>query len=185
YLVSDSDTNVGDGVYIDDVAIAESDTSTMPYPFFDDFENGTGNWLVSGHDWAIDSTDARSGTYCMTDSPEGDYPSNAFSHIILARALDLSVATDPMLSFWYKMDLYSDSSDDVNVQVSVDNGSTWETVLNLSEYSYGDDTSTWSYRQIDLSAYVGLSLKLRFYLTSDSDTNVGDGIYIDDVSIDG
>ena len=176
-LRADSDTTTGDGCYIDDVEIKEN-AETLGYPFFDDFENGLSNWITSGYDWSTTSITARSGSYSITDSPGENYPANAEEVIILRGSINLFTATNPVLTFWYKINL-PDSSDDLYVEISRDGGSSWIQLY----YYYSVTISTWTFEQFDLSSYKTNNIKIRFRLRADSDTTTGDGCYVDDVEI--
>jgi hypothetical protein len=100
--------DVSDGWYIDDVEVRERDAvSTLPYPFFDDFEAGLENWSISGEDWTRINTEVLGGNYVITDSPDGNYPSNANTTLTTAGLIDLSSATFPVLTFWHKYSIQS------------------------------------------------------------------------------
>jgi hypothetical protein len=81
------------------------------------------------------------------------------------------------LRFWHR---YSTESgyDYGKVQVSA-NGGAWTT---LTQYS--GLLTTWTQVTIDLGAYAGQNLAIRFLLTTDSSVT-DDGWYIDDVELDG
>ena len=60
-----------DGWYIDDVQIIDN-TTTIPYPFFDNMESASSdsNWIAST--WERIGTDGHSGTDSWTESPNGN-----------------------------------------------------------------------------------------------------------------
>ncbi|MCG2716906.1 MAG: PKD domain-containing protein, partial [Candidatus Marinimicrobia bacterium] len=151
------------------------------YYFSDYFENGLDNWVISGQDWNITSTTYHSGSYCITDSPSGNYPPNANSIIFMKNSIDLSTSTHPVLIFWHK---YSTSYnwnvsswDPCIVDISIDGGWNWSELARWGGY-----LSTWNYVQIDLTNYINSNVKIRFRLTSDGRYE-DDGWYIDDVEI--
>ena len=80
FRLRETDSYVHDGWAIDNVELREwDDVSALPYPFFDDFENGLDNWEVcalNGSHWGLTETDSRSATHSVTDSPDGNYPNN-------------------------------------------------------------------------------------------------------------
>lgn len=89
-----------------------------------------------------------------------------------------------LLSFWYYYETESTgtSYDQRWVQISTDGGTTF-TNLTPTPLS-GDTMNTWIQKTIDLSAYAGMNIKLRFYFnTVDSAWNNYKGWYIDDISI--
>ncbi len=147
--------------------------------FSDDFENGLDNWIVSGSDWDTISTTACNGDYCITDSPDGDYPDNANSIITLSDNLDLSTSSFPVLNFWHKYAI--ENRDSIYVEISIDEGWTWSELWSLGNYEF---QSTWTQKQISLSEYnTSNQVKIRFRLRETS-SGLGDGWYIDDVRID-
>ena len=169
---------VADGWYIDDVEIREWDAvPTLPYPFSDDFETGLDNWSVSGVDWTRINTAVLGGNYVLTDSPEGDYPSNANTTLTTQGFFDLSSATFPVLTFWHKYSLAL--YDYLYVEVSSDGGFSWQTVQTLYHSQY---QSTWTQEMIDLSPYISSSVKIRFRLRELSGYEA-DGWSIDNVEI--
>jgi hypothetical protein len=163
-----------------DVTIAQVQTPGMVY-FSDDFEGGLGKWVVSGSDWDVIDDDARSGTHCITDSPEGSYPPNANSIIRLKTAINLSSSTAPILSFWTVNTLNADDGyvDYGYVEVSENGGLNWDIVLGSFAYS----VSTWIQYRFDLSAYKSKPILIRFHLVDDARRGQADGWYVDDVEI--
>jgi hypothetical protein len=144
---------------------------TAPLLFSDTLEAGTGNWTLTGN-WATTTTQAHSPTRSLTDTPAGIYANNASSS---AQLNGTRLATK--LRFWHR---YSTESgyDYGKVQVSA-NGGAWTT---LTQYS--GLLTTWTQVTIDLGAYTGQNLAIRFLLTTDSSVT-DDGWYIDDVELDG
>lgn len=147
--------------------------------FFDDFEGGTIHWLLSGADWDLTDTDPFSGSYSLTDSPDGDYTPNSDVSAMTSKSVDLSSSIEPVVSFWHRMTL-GGSSDVIRVEVSEDGGSNWIEVW--SDTGIGS-ISTWTFQQIDVASYKSDQFKIRFRLTSSSDGGTDDGWYIDDVRI--
>lgn len=177
-LKTDSDITVGDGVYIDDLSVRENDMSTLSFPFSDNFEGGLDNWLVSGQDWALTTETFNNGSHSVTDSPAGSYPASAQAVMTLAYPVDLSSSVMPVLFFHHKSNI-PDTGDHLYVEVSKDNGSTWTELSNI----YNQNISSWPSVQLDLVNYKSAFVKIRFRVVTDSDTTVGDGVYIDDVAI--
>ncbi len=171
-----------DGWYIDDITIAELNKPRIPsFPFFDDFENGFGNWLVSGQDWDTTSVTYRtldkSPGHSITDSPNGKYPAWSRATITLATPIDLSSSDKPVLTFWQK---YRVNTDDAfcYVEISEDGGFTWSQLAKYTGY-----TSTLFPVHIDLANYKTSPILVRFRLRDNGTTPSFDGWYIDDVSI--
>jgi len=150
----------------------------MAFPFFDDFESGLDNWLVSGQDWDTTSADyTGSGGHSVTDSPEGNYPAHSNASITLAHSIDLSSSNEPVLTFWHKFSTQN-GSDHCRVEVSLDGGFTWPDEIE----NFTGDNWTWNRVQLDLSAYKMETILIRFRLTSNHNYQY-DGWHIDDVEI--
>lgn len=141
--------------------------------FTDNFEEGIGNWTVTGT-WGLVSED---GSMVLTDSPAGNYANNQTRTARLTTPLDLSTMSHPSLSFRCKYDLEA-GYDKVYVEAST-TGSGWNQLGSFT----GEETD-WTNQDFDLSAYAGGNLHLRFRITSDYSVNA-DGIYIDDLKISG
>jgi hypothetical protein len=175
---ADADTNVYDGLTIDDVEIRELDPALNSYPFADDFESGLGNWVYSGGDWGAITADSVSGSTAITDSPVGDYLPNSDAYIQMANSVELPVGGFPALSFWKKVEEL-DAADYSRVYISTTGGASWS-ILQTFSNNYGVN---WEHVVVDLSAYQGQRIKIRFALESDTDATIYDGILIDDVEI--
>ncbi|HUM29159.1 MAG TPA: immune inhibitor A [Thermoanaerobaculia bacterium] len=150
----------------------------LAYPFFDNAESGTGQFLLDSP-WGLTNSASHSPTHAFTDSPLSNYANGVDLSLTQAAAMDLSLATDPVLSFWHRYTL-EDGYDIARVEVSTDNGASWDPVP-LASYT---GSINWSREQLSLSAYNGLaSVTLRFRLTSDATVNM-DGWTIDDIRVD-
>jgi hypothetical protein len=151
--------------------------------FYDDFESGLGNWIVSGLDWDTTTSTSRSSSHSLTDSPVGNYLPNSNCSATLADPLDLSGAADPVLVFWHKGSM-SCCNDYLYVDVSTDGGTNWTEVHHYGSPYAPIQQSTWSQEQFDLGDWKSSSVKVRFRLGSDGGGDVDDGWYIDDVRIE-
>jgi hypothetical protein len=149
--------------------------------FADGFENGLGNWVVSGYDWGLTTSDSRSNTHSATDSPNGNYPDNTNASLTLVHPIDLTGSASPVLSFWYKgqTDCSPNGPDHPYVEASDDGGLSWSI---LKDYGCVNNP-TWTNELLDLSSYKTSSVLIRFRLLADGDGATGDGWYIDDVKI--
>ena len=148
-------------------------------PFYDDFDNGFDNWLISGQDWGADTLTFRSPPNSITDSPDGNYPVYSNATLRLAHPIDLSSSSAPVLSFWHQY-YVTQNSDYCYVEVSEDGGFVW-----IEEASYTGYTTTLSPETIDLSAYTTSPILIRFRLWDNGDGNYYNGWHIDDVEITG
>lgn len=159
---------VSSGWDIDDVVISELDTETLPFPLFDDFESGTGNWVFGG--WCPTESYSRSQTHAMSDSNNTDYPRSASSDLILSHPVDLSSSANPVLTFWHRIGVRE--GDYGYVDISEDGGYTWQALdPNHPEESEFTDLSyaTWTYELFDLSRYKASPILLRFRLRDDGE----------------
>ncbi|MGD9369522.1 MAG: immune inhibitor A, partial [Desulfobacteraceae bacterium] len=178
-LLSD-ESYTADGFSIDDVEIREFDEGLQAYPFYEDFESGTDNWIISGTNWNLTDTSSVSAAHSLTESVGGDYPNYAHSVAETAGFMDLTTATFPVLTFWHKCSTSTHSySDEYNyVDVSTDGGMTWTNIWSKHDLNQ----STWVQEMIDLTPYISSQVKIRFRFVSD-ESYVADGWYIDDVEV--
>ncbi|PJA76405.1 hypothetical protein CO151_02785 [bacterium CG_4_9_14_3_um_filter_65_15] len=137
----------------------------------DDLESGTGNWTLTGS-WATTTAQAHSPTHSLTDSPAGNYGDNASSAAILNGTWPAT-----RLEFWTAYAL-EDGYDYGYVQISAAGGP-W-----LTLGSFTGTQASWIHQDLDLSAFGGQDIAVRFALTSDGYV-VDDGMYIDDVVLYG
>jgi hypothetical protein len=151
--------------------------------FSDDFEGGLGKWVTSGLDWALTATYARAGLYSISESPSGNYPSNANATITSSQLIDLSGSAHPVLGFWHRYALNNNTGyncynvDSAVVEISVDGGFNWKRLKFFTGY-----LGTWNYVEINLEAYRVSTAKLRFRLHSLGSCE-DDGWYIDDIAV--
>ena len=131
--------------------------------------------------------DAYSGDYAFWTN-KGDE-----SDMTLTRSFDFSSVVSPItLSFqtWY--DLETDY-DYVYLEVSED-GETWQIITtpsgtdedpsgNSYGWAYNGVTNGWMQESVDLSAYTGKRIQVRFEYVTDAAVN-GEGMLIDDIRID-
>ena len=116
----------------------------------------------------------------------------------LTRTVDLSKATAPTLSYWTWYEIEKDY-DYAYVAVSTDNGAHWTTLpaqnttkddpngQNLGNGytgNSGGDKPQWIKQDVDLSAYAGKQVQLRFEYVSDGALAL-QGMAIDDIQIPG
>jgi immune inhibitor A len=136
-------------------------------------------------------TFARSGQWAWWSNRGDD------SNMLLTRAFDLREVTSATFSAWMWYDIEPDW-DYAYLEVSSDGGSTWniiETPHSNNEnpngnslgpaytgMSGGGDTPRWIEERVDLSAYAGNEIMIRFELVTDDAVN-HPGLLIDDISI--
>ena len=148
-------------------------TQGVSYPLSDNVESGAGNWDLDSP-WGPTSAHSHSPTTSVTDSPGGSYANNV--DVSMTTGIDLSPAVRPVLTFWEKHQI--GAGDFGYVEVSVDNGVSWDRVHQAS-----GSQASWAMVSIDLSAYAGKpQVRIRFRLVADGSL-VDDGMYIDDVEV--
>ena len=158
----------------------------------DDAENGMTNWSTNGS-WGTTGSSSHSPSHSFTDSPVGNYPNNA-NMWLKSQLIDLTSASGATLSYWTHWEI-EDKWDFGVVEISTDNGATWQHLIapHMDEASgngtqqtglhgYDGTQAAWVYEEIDLAAYTGHSVYLRFRLMSDGSINK-DGWYLDDIRI--
>ncbi|MGA1867044.1 MAG: RHS repeat-associated core domain-containing protein [bacterium] len=144
--------------------------------FFDDLENGQTNWTADSP-WELTESVAKSGTYCFTDSPGGDYQNNVNTSLYL-KPQDFSQYCDYTLIYWTRYDIEF-GFDKGYVEVSTDGGISWDRVDSVTGWQ-----DEWNERKIDLNFYGGFpEVNIRFRLSTNN-MSTHDGWYIDDVRID-
>jgi len=163
--------------------------------FFDGFENGLDNWVVDG-DWGL-TNDALTGSFALSDSPEGDYQEAQETIAELSTTLNLNFLSNPIVNFSAKWDIEW-NWDFVRFQANV-NGADWVTLKGVftepgsgqpaqpsGEQGYDGYQNLWvqeaiSLYQLDDDAVI---TGFRFIQTSDNYVE-GDGFTVDDFSISG
>lgn len=145
--------------------IATASVSTV---FQQDFESGANGWTVSGS-WEIGvpvdgpGSGANSLNAASTDL-DGAYPPNADDSLTSPPVVlpVLSTGERLKLSFdeWFELE---SGYDDGFVEISTDNGGTWTPLSTRS----GSSGSNYRQKTVDLAAYAGQAIMVRFRLVSD------------------
>ncbi|MBK6899496.1 MAG: immune inhibitor A [bacterium] len=163
--------------------VADGQTSefTLNFPaglpvsvYSNNFESGFAGWTTTGT-WALVTTSSHTATHSLHDSPAGNYVNSSATYASLNTPIAMPAGAK--LAFWHKYTLES-GYDYAYVQVSTNN-STWTTVA-----TYNGTLAAWTQAEVDLGAYAGQSVYLRFRLETDSSV-VYDGWYIDDLVVTG
>lgn len=159
-------------------------TSTISsFPYSEGFESSWGGWTQGSgddFDWSrLSGSTASSNTgpssaasgsyYAYTESSSPNYPSKR--SYLNGPCFDLSSASNASFGFQYHM--YGAAMGTLSLDVSTDNGSTWNSAWSAS----GDKGNSWLTASVNLNSYAGNTIKLRFNgLTSNS--------YTSDMSVD-
>lgn len=149
------------------------------------------NWTSSALPWSTTTEAFVSPSTSITDSPNAVYLPNQTKTIVFNNPIDLTSVQGAKISFEAKWEL-EDNFDYVVFQVSTNNGTTWTT--QCGKYTnkgsgfqgsfpvYDGTQSSWVTEEINLSEYVGQTIKVRFQLKSDGLVHQ-DGFYFDDFKI--
>ena len=162
--------------------------------FFEGFEDELVNWSLDG-EWGLTS-DAATGEFALSDSPEGEYQEAQESMAELDRFINLSYLNSPIVEFKAKWDIES-NWDFVRFQANVQ-GLGWVSLAGrytelgsgqpaqpFGEPGYDGVQNEWVNEMIFLDQLNGAEiLGFRFIQTSDNLVE-GDGFTIDDLSISG
>lgn len=148
-------------------------TTITSFPYSQSFESNFGSWTQNGDDdfnWTRRSgstpssgtgpSSADDGSYYMyTEVSYPNYPSK--SAIITSPCYDLASVAVPYFSFRYQM--LGSSVGTVKLEISTD-GTSWTSLWSQS----GNKGSSWLSASVNLSAYAGSDVKLRFNVVSSS-----------------
>ncbi len=170
---------VGNGWWIDDIEISDTNLPVInSLPWIDKMES-SGVWWIPEGTWALSSEAYNSSDTAWSDSPGANYINGSNSVLTLNAIVDLNAAgiSNPELIFWDRYDLNND--DYAHVEISTDNGSSWTSVR-----SHHNETNlSWARTRVDLSAYANTQIRIRFRLDARAHAPVGDGWWIDDVEL--
>jgi len=168
--------------------VCTADVSAFPYN--EGFESGIGAWTQAtgdDFDWTRRSggtpsngtgpTGADEGTFYMyTEMSNPNFPSR--TAIFNSPCFDLSTDTEARFAFRYQMN--GASVGVFRLEASTDNGGSWTEIFSRS----GAQGAAWQSADVNLAAYVGTTVRLRFSGTSTSANNGWSGdIAIDAISL--
>jgi hypothetical protein len=141
------------------------------YPYTESFENSIGAWTQStldDIDWSINSGGTPSSGTGPSSAAQGSsyiyveasglnvgYPN--IRAIITSPCFDLNGLQNPVFSFQYHMFGAADMGS-LTVEISDDDGSSWSSIWSQA----GNQGNQWLTVDLDLSAYIGGNVQLRF-----------------------
>jgi hypothetical protein len=196
--------------YVSGVLTVNCSATVSSFPYMEDFETGTGNWIsqsITGTEgWVRGTpskggiTTANSGANAMvTSSLTADYGSSQ-TFALRSPCFDLSSFTcAPVLSFWMNMQTEA-GYDAMDVEYSTNGGSTW-TKLGAIASDWYNSTSTfgpisqpkfsgtttasgWQQKSIQLPGALAGQPNVRIRLRFGSDSSTGyAGFAIDDIEL--
>jgi hypothetical protein len=160
------------------------------FPYSEGFENTLGAWTQSAADdlnWTVDAngtpssgtgpSSASQGSFYVYVEASGNnvgYPNKRA--ILNSPCFNLSGVTEATFSFKYHQ-FGSTNMGSIDLEASDDNGATWTSIWN----STGNKGNSWLTADVNLGAYVGGSVQLRFNRLTGSTWQAD--IAIDDVSL--
>jgi len=165
-------------IAIDNINLTEGTVTTSgctgsitAYPYTEGFEPDLGDWTQSNADdidWTVDAGGTPSNSTGPSSATEGSnyiyveasgngtgYPNK--SAVITSPCYDLSGQTSATFDFSYHMFGAADIGT-IALEVSNDNGASWTSVWSET----GNKGNSWLTQSVNLSAYVGGGIQLRF-----------------------
>lgn len=142
--------------------------------------------------WGNSSTHYVSPSKSITDSPTGDYATSTNTKMTTVNNINLTTAVAAYLEYYARWEIEK-NWDYAEIQVSTNNGTTFSPLC--AQYTHAGNSSQdnaqplydgfqrkWVKERVDLSAYLGQNIKLRFNLVSDGGVEY-DGFYFDDMTV--
>ncbi|MDC7995896.1 choice-of-anchor J domain-containing protein [Altibacter sp. HG106] len=196
-------STTGDGATQGSISLAMADISTggggggsgddctggvTTYPYNESFESGLGLWTQSAadfFDWTRDAGGTPSGNtgpaaasngswYIYTEASTPNYPDR--QTILTSPCFNLTSLPAATFTFDYHMYGAADMGTFL-LEVSDDDGGTWTPIWSQT----GNQGNVWNTQSVDLSAYIGGSIQLRFNRTTGSTWQAD--IAIDNISL--
>jgi hypothetical protein len=162
-----------------------------PITLLNDIGSSTATNYTTSGSWGLSTTKFVSPPSSITDSPAGNYTGNQTKSITLLNSMILTNAVYAHLQYYTRFELEKDG-DKTQILITTNNGSTWSPLCGRYETSpasfggtnpiYDGFQDGWVKEDIDLSLYIGQTIKIRFLFNSDPSVNK-DGFYFDDVVI--
>lgn len=146
-LISDNNWQNDRGWFIDDIEFRNKPTDSVNFEYCDFFDTGTSNWILSG-DWGLVGAPTYQGSGALHDSPGGNYDQGSNYVAEFVPYLNTQGMTRPVLEFWHQwqLDKWENNGDSLIVEVSADDGETWQQVFDYTDEQAfpGNDTVTLS-----------------------------------------
>ncbi|WP_438712177.1 reprolysin-like metallopeptidase [Aquimarina muelleri] len=159
------------------------------FPYTEGLENTVGAWTQATNDdinWTLKSSGTPSNNTGPSNAAQGTYYAyieasgngSGFPNkraILNSPCIDLTAASQATFSFQYHM--YGTSMGTLTLEASTDNGTNWTSLWTKS----GNQGNSWASANIDLAAYTGASLTLRF--NGITNTSWSGDMAIDDINL--
>lgn len=137
--------------------------------------NDSNGWLAQTP-WAITTVASNSPSGSWTDSPGGNYQ-NLINTSLVSPLIDLTNLSDVTISFFHQY-AFEDGFDTGSVEVSADDGKSWQRVASFSGAQSGFVPVVVSAPSLARAKQA----RVRFHVSSDTAV-VADGWYLDDISV--
>lgn len=165
-------------------------STVSTFPYIEGFESGLGQWTQDAgdnFDWTRDQSgtpssntgpnSANGGSWYMYTEASSNY--NNTSNLE-SPCFDLTSASSAAFSFYYHM--YGSNMGTLNVDISTNSGLTYSTNLwSQSGQVQSSGSSLWNLVTIDLSPYIGQTIKIRFSGTTGA--SYRSDMAIDDITL--
>ncbi len=162
-------------------SVACTGTVINTFPYNESFETGLGDWTENTGDdgnWTRDSNGTPSNNTGPVYASNGDFylyteasnngagnPVGSNANVILTSpCIDLTGESEAYFSFDYFM--FGADMGSLDVEISSDAGGSWTSLSSFSGEQQSSSTSPWRKEIIDLTAYVGNTVNLRFNATT-------------------
>jgi len=180
-------TNAAGTTYGEDVTFATTCGSIADFPWTEGFENGgsmPGCWSQeqvngSGVNWAFIAGNggsypsaAHGGSYnaCLKDAT-----SSSNLNRLISPPINLSLISNPTLTFWHYMRSWAGDQDELTVYYRTSSGSAWQQLA-----TYTTSVSSWTLRTISLP-----NISDSYCIAFEGNARYGYGVCIDDVAVTG
>lgn len=159
--------------------------------FYDTMEGGTNGWTTtaySGSDlWHQTTVNPLSPTHSWRVGDDGTNNYNTGGRVnnaLFSPSIDLSTASGPVTLLFAENFATERGWDYCMVGVSSDGGSSWNELRGGYGSAPSGSSDDWQITDLDLSAYAGSSIIIRFYFdTGDEKYNDFPGWFVDDVVV--
>jgi len=169
-----------------------SQTSSTVF-FYDKMETGVNGWTTALYGGATDdiwhqtTVDASAATHSWWPGIDGqlDYwTGNRINTAAISPAINLTTASAP-LTLLFTENFYTERGwDYCMVDVSTNGGGSWSPLRGVYGTAPTGDSDGWRITTLDLSAYAGSTVNIRFYFdTGDTLYNTFPGWFVDDVMV--
>jgi hypothetical protein len=176
---------------VDMLKEANKDSYTV---FYDDMESGSNGWSVADYTgnsandlWHQTSKNYNTPTtsWWCADEVNGNYETGELiSNALISPPIDLTGLFGTVYLYFYENYNTEENWDYCMVDVSIDGGMNWNPLRGTRDTAPSGNSNGWVFSVLDLSAYAGEEIQIRFFFdTGDGINNGFSGWLIDDVYV--